>query len=111
MMKGKKENHFIFYFFLKVFDPRSNKYILTDNNAESDEEDSADNEEIEDANEDESEEVIKKPYAEIDSENESDSEVEENEDVEESAIEKTRQAVRDALGVAGSVTDTVSICY
>lgn len=110
-MKWKKGNQFICYIFLKVFDPRSNKYILTDNKVESDEDGSADDEEIEDVNENESEEVTKKTFAEIDSENESDSEVEENEDVEESAIEKTRQAVRDALGVAGSVTDTVSICY
>lgn len=45
----------------------------------------------------------------VDAEDESDSDLEEDDDIEESAIEKTRRAVRDALGVAGSVTDTV--CY
>lgn len=48
---------------------------------------------------------------EVDGEDESDSDFEEDEDIEESAMEKTRRAVRDALGGAGSVTDTVTYLF
>ncbi len=84
--------------FLQVFDPGS-KNILTDENEPSDE--SSDEE-------DETDNQNGRNVADVEEmDEESDSEIEEP-DIEDSAIEKTRQAVRDALGIAGSVTDTVS---
>lgn len=84
-----------------MFDPSSNETILTDDGGDSDGGSSCNEEETE---EDEQNHLTQ----EDDSEEESDSEIEDLDDVEETAIERTRQAVREALGIAGSVTDTVS---
>lgn len=79
-----------------MFDPSSSENILTEDDGDSDYVNGVDDDEMED---------------ETNVDSSSDSEIEDIDDlVEETAVERTRQAVRDALGMAGSVTDTVSYC-
>lgn len=81
-------------FICQVLDPRSNDTILTEDDIDSDGANGLKDDEME---------------GESDVDSSTDSEVEDIDDtVEETAVERTRQAVRDALGMAGSVTDTVS---
>lgn len=82
---------------LEVLNPAS-KNILTDGLEESDADGSDVNDEEDNDND-----------MEVDDYDESDSNIEEEGDFEENAIDKTRRAVRDALGIAGSVTDTESV--